>query len=449
VNRAITDYYRCPSHLVDLQLRGCVTDPPGYFRFGPEAICYGKSSSGVRCTRVVGPLYDAALDADPDGGAIRLPFDPDEIVTNFRFEHYRNNGIDSGTGSRDGIALRNLYYSWLRPLLPGSLRKYLQRVALSDWKKIAFPRWPVDATVERLLERLLVFSMRAQGIERLPFIWFWPDGATSCVIMTHDVDHVAGRDFCAQVMDLDDAAGIKASFQIVPEGRYPLSEGFLDEIRARGFEVNIHDLNHDGLLFGSREEFLRRAARINEYGMRYGALGFRSGGLYRNQAWYAALEFSYDMSVPSVAHLDPQRGGCCTVMPFFIENVLELPLTTIQDYALFYVLNDYSTDLWKRQADAIAARHGLGSFLVHPEHLIERRARGTYQALLDHLVAMRETRNAWIALPREVDRWWRERSDMTLVSDGDQWRIEGRGKERARLAFATLTSDSLALAIED
>jgi hypothetical protein len=62
---------------------------------------------------------------------------------------------------------------------------------------------------------------------------------------------------------------------------------------------------------------------------------------------------------------------------------------------------------------------------------------------------MRETRNAWIALPREVDRWWRERSDMTLVSEGDRWRIEGRGKERARLAFATLTSDGLAFAVED
>ena len=37
--------------------------------------------------------------------------------------------------------------------------------------------------------------------------------------------------------------------------------------------------------------------------------------MYRNQDWYDVFEFSYDMSVPNVAHLDPMRGGCCTVMP--------------------------------------------------------------------------------------------------------------------------------------
>ena len=53
------------------------------------------------------------------------------------------------------------------------------------------------------------------------------------------------------------------------------------------------------------------------------------------------------MSVPNVAHLEPQRGGCCTVMPYFVGDVLELPLTTIQDYSLFHILGDYSTTLWK------------------------------------------------------------------------------------------------------
>jgi len=61
---------------------------------------------------------------------------------------------------------------------------------------------------------------------------------------------------------------------------------------------------------------------------------------------------------------------------------------------------------------------------------------------------MREERKIWIALPREVDRWWRERSQMNVVCDGDRWRIEGRGKERARLGFATLVGDQLAFALE-
>ncbi len=51
----------------------------------------------------------------------------------------------------------------------------------------------------------------------MPFIWFWPDGANGCAILTHDVEAEPGRDFCETLMDLDDEYGIKASFQLVPE----------------------------------------------------------------------------------------------------------------------------------------------------------------------------------------------------------------------------------------
>ena len=120
-------------------------------------------------------------------------------------------------------------------------------------------------------------------------------------------------------------------------------------LRARGFEVNLHDLNHDGHLFADQDAFLRHARRINDYAPEFGCRGFRSGAMYREQDWFEAFEFSYDMSVPNVAHLEPQRGGCCTVMPYFIGDLLELPLTTAQDYSLFHILGDYSTTLWKEQ----------------------------------------------------------------------------------------------------
>jgi hypothetical protein len=448
MNQAIVDYYRCPGNLADFRLAGRLSADSGYFFFGPETICYGNSSSGFRSKQVIGPLYDALTDVTIDGGTVRLPLDPHEIIENLRHERYRNNGDRSRTGLGDSAMVRNFYY-WLRPFLPVAIRKHLQRARLSDWRKIPFPHWPVDRTVERILERLLALSMKAQGIHRVPFVWFWPDSAASCAIMTHDVEQLTGRNFCSQMMDLDDSAGIKSSFQIVPEERYPVPEGLLEEVRNRGFEINIHDLNHDGHLFSSREEFLRRAERINGYARKYRALGFRSGALYRNPAWMGTLEFSYDMSFPSVAHLDAQRGGCCSLMPFFIGRTLELPLTAIQDYALFHILNDYSIDLWKRQIAFITEKHGLTSFLVHPDYVIEKRARTTYRALLEHLAQMREERKIWIALPREVDRWWRERSQMEVVCDGSRWRIEGRGKERAQLAFATLVDDQLAFAIEE
>lgn len=83
------------------------------------------------------------------------------------------------------------------------------------------------------------------------------------------------------------------------------------------------------------------------------------------------------------------------------------------------------------------------SILAHPDYLIERRARAVYESLLEYLRQMISRENIWVALPGEVDRWWRARSQMTLVSRGDEWEIVGPEKERARLAYAVLDDGRL------
>jgi hypothetical protein len=165
--------------------------------------------------------------------------------------------------------------------------------------------------------------------------------------------------------------------------------------------------------------------------------------MYRNLAWYDAFDFSYDMSTPNVAHLEPQRGGCCTVMPYFVGNILELPLTTSQDYSLFHILNDYSIDLWKEQIELIHKRNGLISFITHPDYLIDERARKTYAQLLDHLRKLVDRTGIWAALPGEVDAWWRSRNEMKLVRKGDEWAIEGPSHAQARVAYAILDREGV------
>jgi hypothetical protein len=150
-----------------------------------------------------------------------------------------------------------------------------------------------------------------------------------------------------------------------------------------------------------------------------------------------------------VAHLDPQRGGCCTVMPYFIGEILEIPVTTIQDYTLFKILNDYSTHIWKQQTDIIARKSGLMSFIVHPDYVIEPRARAVYVELLQHLVELREKASVWVTTPSEVNRWWRQRAEMRLTSTSEGWVIENPGDSRARVAFASLDGDRLVYEIED
>jgi hypothetical protein len=435
MNRSFQDYYRCPEKFASCFLDGDPSQDLGHFKFGPETICYGSISKGTVHGGPDGELHDALNDAVAERGTVRLSFDPDQIVNNLRFERYFGN---SRKRSLPFSRLVNWLYYAVRPTLTVSVRRHLQKLGLADWQSIVFPHWPVDRTVEQIHETMLRLCVQANKKENVPFIWFWPEGLSSCAVMTHDVEAVKGRDFCPTLMDVDESFGIKSSFQLVPEERYPLSRPFIDSIRARGFEVNVHDLNHDGRLFANEAEFFSRARRINQYGRAFGAHGFRSGALYRNLAWFGALEFSYDMSVPNTAHLDPQRGGCCTVMPYFIGNILELPVTTTQDYSLFYILNQYSIDLWKRQITQITEKHGMASFIIHPDYVVEPRTQNTYKSLLAYLADLRSKGKTWIALPREVNQWWRARSQMKLVRKGNNWVIEGPGKDKARVAYAAL-----------
>ena len=428
--RAMQDRYLCPEGFLNFRVSGELPVSSGYFEFGPDTTCYGRCASGVSNPQLKSPLCDTFPSVLLDGTQLVLPFDPNEVLDNLRLERYPTSRL----GEYENL-LKRIYYR-IRPMTSRWLRKHIQRLRAANWQRKQFPRWPVDTTVENVCENLLLLSLRASGVDRIPFIWFWPDGARGCVAMTHDVEAEPGRDFCQQLMDIDDSYGIKASFQIVPEGRYAVSQEFLSGLRDRGFEVCVQDLNHDGRLFDEREEFLRRVARINRYGHEYGAKGYRSAVLYRKPEWYKDLSFSYDMSFPNVAHLDPQQGGCCTVMPYFIGDVLELPLTTIQDYTLFHVLNEHSIDLWKKQVEMILDKNGLASFIVHPDYILESATVGVYKELLGTLRTLRERDSIWFALPGDINDWWRERSRMSVVEDGESWRIAGVGAERAVLAFA-------------
>jgi len=440
MNRALIERYRCPERFAQLTLKGELSSDAGFFRFG-DLICYGRSSFGYRRATADATLYDVINDTTTEASGVTLPFDPSEVIENLQLERYKNR-LGSHARSRWENSLRNAYYA-LRPWMNINVRKHFQRAYIRRARRIGFPHWPVDTTVEDLNEQLFLRCVKAKGVDRLPFIWFWPGGAKGCVVMSHDVEERVGLDFCRELMDMDEFAGIRSSFQLIPEQRYQIPTSLVEAIRSRGFELNIHDLNHDGRLFRNRSEFLRRAARINKYGQVYGVRGFRSGTLYRNQDWYDALEFSLDMSVPNVAHLDPQRGGCCTVTPYFIGDILEIPLTTTQDYMLFHLLNDFSLDLWIMQTRTILERNGLVSFIVHPDYVIESRARSVYRCLLDYLRQLRSSERLWFALPSEVDEWCRARRKMRVVERDGQWRIEGPGSERAKLAFAKAGDENL------
>src|ERR1700676_4645325 len=180
----------------------------GFFRFGRALICYGRSASGVSMSVEDSLLYDASIALRFEGTGICLPFDPVQVIDNLRREQY----MEALTPGRESFVtqewVRKIYYH-VRKLLPVGIRRHLQRAYFSDWQRRPFPSWPVDFTVDTLHEEFLRLSMIAVGIQRIPFIWFWPEGAPSSLIMTHDVETRAGLDFTSQLMDLDDSYGIK------------------------------------------------------------------------------------------------------------------------------------------------------------------------------------------------------------------------------------------------
>ena len=350
-NRAVSDFYRCPGEMLG-----------GKFHIGAAIDEYEPKTKTIAKSVVTSNRNWSAS----------------EFIDHLRWERYVN--VQKNGAVLKGM-VRRAYYS-CRPFLGVSIRRPLQQFWIRGWQDIRFPKWPVDCTVERVCSEVMTDSLRNGKEKAIPFIWFWPCRANACVIMTHDVETQVGLDCLNELMNLDDSFGIKASFQLVPEKRYFVAPSILAEIRHRGFEINVQDLNHDGMLYATREQFLRRANLINMYRRRFEAHGFRAAVLYRRPEWYADLDFSYDMSIPTVGHLSAQRGGCCTVMPYFIGNVLELPVTTTEDYGLLHLLSQSSIDLWVQQVDLIIKNNGLISFIVHPDYILEKRARTLYEKLL-------------------------------------------------------------------
>jgi hypothetical protein len=394
----------------------------------PESVADALAETGVAPRALPSPAWS------------KVP--AEALIDHLRLERYmqaEDSPGQAGWRSRDFF---QLYYK-ARPLLGDGLRRKLQRAFFRDWKKLPFPGWPVDTTVEALLEEQLAALIGHRGGEPVPFIWFWPGGAAAAAMMTHDVETAAGLAGIPALMETDAGFGVRTAFQIVPESRYAAGQELLREIRASGCEVNVHGLDHDGNLFDDYETFRGKAGRINQYIEAFQCAGFRSPSMYRNVDWLQELRISYDMSVPNTAHLEPQRGGCCTVFPFYAGRILELPLTLAQDYSLFHILGEYSTALWRQQIDLIRARHGLISVITHPDYLVPGPAMRVYRELLEIMAGLRDEHGVWLALPGEIHAWWRDRSSMRLVRKGTRWSIEGPARERARVALASLEGGKL------
>lgn len=295
--------------------------------------------------------------------------------------------------------LQRGYYA-VKPWLPRRLRYALRRLDVQ--RKLARSRdvWPI-----------------LPGSETPPPDWpGWPDGHQFAFVLTHDVEGARGLERCRHLMELEAQRGFRSSFNFVPEGEYHVADALRAELIARGFEVGVHDLHHDGSLFRSAESFREQAPRINRYLEAWGAVGFRAGFMFHNLEWQQQLHIRYDLSTFDVDPFEPQPEGVGTIFPFWVGQAgngatgfVEMPYTLAQDSTLFLFLRERTTELWKRKLDWVAQHGGLALVNVHPDYLHFERRDATafefpaawYAELLDY-VRSRYGERCWHALPCQV-----------------------------------------------
>ena len=185
------------------------------------------------------------------------------------------------------------FYYHFRPYLFWSLRIALRRTLSRRIWRANRDVWPINEIAGRK-----------------PAGWpGWPDGKKFAVVLTHDVEGARGRDKCLQLMQLEQEAGFRSSFNFIPEGGYAVSPELRGELQKNGFEVGVHDLRHDGKLYWTRQEFSENAKRINHHLKEWGATGFRSGFMLHNLDWLRDLEVKYDASTFDTDPFEPQPDG--------------------------------------------------------------------------------------------------------------------------------------------
>jgi hypothetical protein len=364
------------------------------------------------------------------GGSVFLPFDPAEVMQQFWSERYRQVGSSPMALRCRATVLRGYYL--VRPALPRRLQLRLRRAFTRVQARSSFPNWPAEESLHALYAWLFGLLTELAG-RPVPFIDPWPGGKSWALVLTHDVE----TDFGCHNLDLlrapERQLGYRSSWNFVPL-RYRVADDTISALQAEGCEVGVHGLLHDGRDLGSRRLLAKRLPGIREYANRWHAAGFRSPATQRRWEWMPRLGFDYDSSYSDTDPYEPQPGGCCSYLPYFNENTVELPITLPQDHTLFSILQHPDAEVWIQKAEFLRERGAMVLLLTHPDYAHDPRVAEGYRSLLDRF---RLDDSVWHALPREVAAWWRQRASSAIRTDGDDWRIEGPAAASGRIRFAT------------
>ena len=355
-----------------------------------------------------------------------LPFDPNEIIERYWNESYLQFVASSAARAVRGAARRGYYR--VRPIVPRPAQILTRRWFSRVQSRSTFPAWPAETALHDFYGLLfeLVCGLVAEPV---PMIAPWPKGYTWAFVLTHDVETANGYGNIDLLCDLEIAASYRSSWNFVPRNHHVLCDSVLNDLKVDGFEIGVHGLQHDGR---DIQELDERLPAIREYAERWGAVGFRSPATLRNWKAMPKLGFDYDSTYFDTSPYEPQPGGCCSLLPYKIDDLVELPITLPQDHTLFEILGGLDDQLWLDKARFVRQRGGMALVLTHPDYARNEHLVRAYRNLLDEFA---DDASAWKALPRDVSGWWRRRAASSVVRTSEGWTVTGPAELEGRVVL--------------
>ena len=297
-----------------------------------------------------------------------------------------------------------------------------------------FPEWPVDSTVD-LLRYAYLMLIKRKTFEKIPYIGFWPDKKDFAICLTHDLETETSFDNIEAMRVIERKYGFKSTWNVLCK-RYEIDFEKLKKLEKEGCEIALHGYNHDGKMpYLSNKKIDKRINKCLFKLKDFKVDSFRSAQLQRNEKFlkYISKYFICDSSVPDTEFKSAfaMKSGCCTVFPFMIDGMVEIPLTVPQDFRLIYTLKLNDEDylkLWKDKIDHIKELGGIVSIVTHPDDYISGNER--YLTLYDKtLEYLSKLEKFYHDTQINIAKWWLERNNCKI--DGGKI----TGSERATTTY--------------
>lgn len=287
---------------------------------------------------------------------------------------------------------------------PKKIRDFVMRGKRDERNLNYCDKLPLDA-----LRFILANAVERISGKRLPRkTW---KGKNSCYVVTHDVDTQQGLACAGPIKKMEGKYDVESAWY-VPTRHFSLDSGMIKDLANHG-EVGVHGAQHSGNLISMPNQKLYRllceAKQLLSKMSGSSVKGFRSPLLQHNSTILEQLkkaDYSYDTSIPTWEPKHPQTMspfGIGTVFPFVLNNLVEIPVSTVQDHQLLYVLGLTAKETlaeWFSLMAIIKEIGGCSVVLSHPEYgLFDSENISMYEDFLSYISS---DSNGWITTPAKL-----------------------------------------------